>query len=42
MIGEFDDEINFSHKSLLTNGQAANLSKTLANYLSTDVKFSKS
>ena len=32
---------NFPHKSLLTNRQVANLRKTFANYLSTDVKLSK-
>ena len=38
MIG--DDEINFPHK-LLTNWQVANLRKAFANYLSTDIKLSK-
>ena len=38
MIG--DDEINFPHK-LLTNRQVANLRKAFANYLSTDIKLSK-
>ena len=39
MIG--DDEINFPHKLLLTNRQVANLRKAFANYLSTDIKLSK-
>ena len=39
MIG--DDEINFSHKLLLTNRQVSNLRKAFANYLSTDIKLSK-
>ena len=39
MIG--DNEINFPHKLLLTNGQVANLRKTFANHLSTYIKLSK-
>ena len=39
MIGE--DETNFPHKLLITNRQVANLRKVFANYLSTDVKLSK-
>ena len=39
MVG--DDETNFPHKLLLTNRQVANLPKTIANYLSTDIKLSK-
>ena len=38
MIG--DDETNFLHK-LLTNRQVANLCKAFGNYLSTDIKLSK-
>ena len=41
MIGNSDDETNFLHKLLLTNRQVANLRKAFANYLSTDVKLSK-
>ena len=41
MVGNSDDEINFSHKLLLTNRQVRNLRKTFANYLSTDIKLSK-
>ena len=41
MIGNSDDETNFPHKLLLTNRQVANLCKAFANYLSTDIKFSK-
>ena len=39
MIG--DDETNFLHKLLLTNRQVANLRKAFANYLSADIKLSK-
>ena len=39
MIG--DNETNFPHKLLLTNRQIANLLKAFANYLSTDIKLSK-
>ena len=41
MIGNSDDEINFSHKLLLTNRQVANLHKAFANNSSTDIKVSK-
>ena len=36
-----DDETNFPHKLLLTNRQVTNLRKTFANYLSVDIKLSK-
>ena len=39
MVG--DDETNFPHKLLLTNRQVASLHKAFANYLSTDIKLSK-
>ena len=39
MIG--DNETNFPHDLLLTNRQVANLRKAFANYLSTDIKLSK-
>ena len=39
MIG--NDETNFPHKSLLTNRQVSNFRKAFANYLSTDIKLSK-
>ena len=39
MLG--DNESNFPHKLLLTNRQVANLRKAFANYLSTDIKLSK-
>ena len=39
MIG--DDETDFPHKLLLTDRQVANLRKAFANYLSTDIKLSK-
>ena len=39
MIG--DNETNFPRKVLLTNRQVANLRIAFANYLSTDIKLSK-
>ena len=39
MIG--DNETNFPHKFLLTNRQVSNLRKAFTNYLSTDIKLSK-
>ena len=39
MVG--DNETNFPHKLLLTNRQVANLCKALSNYLSADIKLSK-
>ena len=36
-----DNETNFLHKLLLTNRQVANIRKAFANYLSTDIKLSK-
>ena len=39
MIG--DNETNFPRKLLLTNRQVANLHKVFSNYLSTDIKLSK-
>ena len=41
MIGNLNDEVNFSHKLLLTNRQVANLRKDFANHTSTDIKLSK-
>ena len=41
MIVNSDDEANFSCKLLLTNRQVANFCKVFANYLSTDIKLSK-
>ena len=41
VIGNSDNETNFSHRLLLTNRQVANLRKTFANYLSSDIKLSK-
>ena len=40
MIG--DNETNFPHKLLLTNRQVSNLLQAFPNYLSTDIKLSKS
>ena len=39
--GNYDDEINFPNKLLLTNSQVPNLRKAFASYLSTDIKLSK-
>ena len=41
MIGNSNDEINFPHKLLLTNRQLVNLLKAFVNYLSSDIKLSK-
>ena len=41
MTGNSDNETNFRHKLLLNNRQVANLRKAFANYLSADIKFSK-
>ena len=41
LIGNSDDETNFPHKLLLTNRQVANFGKAFANYLSIDIKLSK-
>ena len=41
IIGNSDDETNFSHKLLLTNRQVANLPKAFANHTSTDIRLSK-
>ena len=41
MIGNFNDETNFRHKLLLTNRQVSNLRKAFENYLSADIKLSK-
>ena len=41
MIRNSDDETNFPQKLLLTNRQVVNLCKAFKNYLSTDIKLSK-
>ena len=41
MVGNSDDETNFPHNLLSTNRQVASLRKAFANYLSTDIKLSK-
>ena len=41
MIGNSDGVTNVLHKLLLTNRQVANLHKTFVNYLSADIKQSK-
>ena len=41
MIGRSEDETNFPHKLLLTNGQVANLRRAFAKHTSTDIKLSK-
>ena len=41
MVGNSNDNTNFHHELLLTNRQVANIRKGFANYLSTDIKLSK-
>ena len=41
MVGNSNDNVNFSHKLLLTDRQVANIRKVFSNNLSRDVKFSK-
>ena len=41
MIGDSGDKINFLHELLLTNRKVANLRNSFENYLSTDIKLSK-
>ena len=41
MIGNANDETNFRHKLLLNNRQVVNIRKAFANYLSLDIKLSK-
>ena len=41
MVGNSNDNTNFTHKLLLTNRQVANIRKAFANHLSTDIKLSK-
>ena len=41
MIDNSNDKTNFTHELLLTDRQVANLRKVFANYLSTDIKLSK-
>ena len=41
MVGNSNDNTNFSYELLLTNRQIANIRKAFANHLSTDIKLSK-
>ena len=41
MIGNSDDETNFSHKLFLTNRQVGNFCRAFAKHTSTDIKLSK-
>ena len=41
MVGNSNDNTNFSHELLLTNRQIQNIRKAFANHLSTDIKLSK-
>ena len=41
MVGNSNDNSNFSHELLLTNREAANIRKAFANHLSTDIKLLK-
>ena len=41
MVGDSNDETNFSHKSLLTHTQVSKIRKVFANGSSANIKFSK-
>ena len=41
MVGNSNNKTNFPHELLLTNRQVENIRKSFANYLSTDIKLSK-
>ena len=41
MIGDSNDETNFSHKLLLTDRQVSSIRKAFSNNSSVDIKFSK-
>ena len=41
IVGNSNDNTNFPHELLLTNRQVANIRKAFTNYLSTDLKLSK-
>ena len=41
MVGNSNDNTNFTHELLLTNRQVENIRKAFANHLSTDIKLSK-
>ena len=41
MIGDSNDEANFSNRLLLTDGQVFSIRKAFSNNSSTDIKFSK-
>ena len=41
MVSNSDDETSFPHTLLLTSTLVAKVCKTFANYLSTDIKLSK-
>ena len=41
MVGNSNDNTNFPHELLLTNGQVENIRKAFANHSSIDIKFSK-
>ena len=41
MIGNSDDETNFPHKLKLTNRQVVNVCKAFSNYLTANIKISK-
>ena len=41
MVGNSNDETNFSHKLLLTNRKILSLRKAFANHISVDIKLSK-
>ena len=41
MVGNSNDNTNFPHELLLTNGQVENICKAFANHISADIKLSK-
>ena len=41
IVGNSNDNTNFSHELLLTNRRVANICKAFANHSSTDIKLSK-
>ena len=41
MVGNSNDDTNFTHELLLTNRKVANIRKVFANHSSTDIKLSK-
>ena len=42
MVGDYNDEVNFPHKLLLTNTQVSKICKSFVKPSSVDINFSKS